>query len=289
MPNMRQIQADAQFLQSRPPQMSMLAAEFKRQMRALEAERPYLWPGDYDRQVARAKEQFQHDIIRVRVQALEASYRLEQAKALAKGEAGRHNDAARAILEQRAWARILPVLQRQPSYVETINRAQEMIREAGAQGDLATLRAFQTELPAMLEAAEAPDERARRVAVGKSFAEANGTLQRLLADVAAAGAPHLTPEERLVTQIEQQLAPFDQAIMGNLARLEQLADDPHGTYSNVGLVGWSGGYIPAGSTVEEPARPNGASTAQPASTSDPNAVNPAHVAADGTLTSVPRE
>lgn len=268
--NQREMTAAMNTLRGAPGQIAALAREYQRTVREIHAERRYIQPAEFQRRLARAQEDYSHRSTALRVQCLDANSRLMQAAELARGESGRHDDPARAILEQRAWARILPILQRQQGVPEMIARAKEMIATAGRQGDLSTLRAIRSELPSYLEANEPADMRARRIAAGKSFAESDGSLMRLLDDVAAAGHPHLPPEERAAYEIEQALKPFDAAIMGNLAHLDEVLKDPNGTLSNVGFVGWTPNtYIRPGSTVEEPAQPFGQSSGATAPAPEP--------------------
>ena len=237
----RQAQADLTFLKSRPQQMSALMRQFKQATRELQGERRYLWPADYTRRMERLRQEHQQAVSRLRADCLAARERLEAAAEQSRGESGRRDDPAAVVAEGRAWARILPVLRAQPSAVERTARLQQLIRQAGARGDRALLRALASELPLWLESQEHPQERARREAAGKSFQEASGDLQRLMGDIAQAGRAWLTPEEQAAYDIEQELQRYGPAIEGNLAWLEQVADDPNGTFANVGLVGWQPG------------------------------------------------
>lgn len=260
--NQQQNRRDLATLERTPRDLAAYNVHYRRVIAAIHADR-YLTPGERRRQLDEAKAKQRQTLASVRAQCEAARDRLMREAALSRGEAGRHNDPARALLEAQAWQRIRPVIERQPSLVEAVARLQELIAKAGREGDLATLRAINTEMPAYLEAREHPQDRARRLAAGKSFDE-NGTLQRLQADVAAASAAYAPLEEVQAFAIEQQLRPYETAITANLERCEQIADDPHGPFVNVGLIAWTeNSYIPAGSVYEEPAKPNGTSAELP--------------------------
>jgi len=148
-----------------------------------------------------------------------AHERLNAAAESARGKSANHGDPARAVNEQRAWERARAVIERSTSSGERLERTQQLIADAGREGDLATLRVLAQELPAYLEAHESKELRTIRRAVGQGFAEhekSGAELRLLQRDLAKASAPHLSAEERSALEIAEAVKPVEWAIAPNL-------------------------------------------------------------------------
>lgn len=257
MTNTQQQTADWNYLKAAPRRMSNLAAHYRAQARALQGERRYLMPAEFDRRMATLKREQQQQIAQIRTQCEQARDRLQAAADYARGAAGRHEDTARVLLTQQAWQRILPVLARQQGLPQMLARAQQMIAEASRTGDLATLRAFRENLPWWLEANEPDDMRARREAAGKSFADGgnDSALYGIVRDTETALLLHGEVEDRAAIAIPRGLAPYGQAISANLERLGLMLDDPEGPTAQVGMADWTGEYIQPGEVTPEMGTP----------------------------------
>lgn len=161
-----------------------------------------------------------------------AHERLAAAAEHAKGKASSSYDGGAT---RAAWERARLVLERCSSD-ERDQRLQQLIADAGRQGDVATLRALQVELPSYLEAQESPTMRTNRVVAHKTFAEGSAALQRMLADVAKASVPHLSAEERAAYEITEAVKPAEWAIAPNLTTVRQALRD--GSSRVPHLFGW---------------------------------------------------
>jgi hypothetical protein len=159
-------------------------------------------------------------------------------------------------------------------------RVQQLIADAGRQGDVATLRALSVELPAYLEAHEPEGLRTVRVAAGKSFAEASETLQRLLGDIHTASEPHLPAEERAAYELAEALKPAEWAVKPNIEIVRQALTDTSGRGRVPGLMGWEQkSYLP----VDGPSDPHQRQPQQQPQQqqSAPEAAPPVAAAAEG--------
>ena len=130
--------------------------------------------------------------------------------------------------EQRAWARVRPLL-------EAGTDASELIARAGEAGDVATLRALRAELPAWREATVAaaagefdrPDTRRA----------AREGVEPLLEAIDRAEAPHLPRQQREALEIK-----FQTQALGDVVRAKQLVVDAVLNDGNVGRALIAAGF-----------------------------------------------
>lgn len=142
--------------------------------------------------------------------------------AVAEAERRQDSDVQQAILrelrEQRAWARIRPLLD-QADQTALLAHVQNLAQRAGRDGDDVTLSALEAELPAYLEAR----------GLG-SYA------QPAVQAITQAGLPHLPPAARQAIKVGQELAEGWPRLMAAFQMARNEASGRGGTV--VALPGW---------------------------------------------------
>ncbi len=143
--------------------------------------------------------------------------------ALAEAERRREGDVQSEILrelrEQRAWARIKPLLDKAERTM-LLPRVQDLAQRAAQDGDDVTLSALEAELPAYLEV--------------QGLAS---SVPQVLATVTQARLPHLPPAARKAISVRQELAEGWPRLMAAFMQARHEASGRGGP--TVALPGWS--------------------------------------------------